>query len=149
MSLSEWLFIIMKSINLHFDGVLTVSKYFIGEKRLTSGETTWCEIRVNGPHFTPRANNEVLVEVVINALICTKRDEENIYTHVHSVADAMNAFTLSIPLLDENGDVIICLDIDATNEPTILVNHYGEVAPSEELIRSTIEATYNMEVKHG
>lgn len=145
MTIPEWLYAMLASINVHFITIVQqgqdLKTHVLTEKRETNLDN-WCEVLVQGPHFNPRDVTNFDAEVTILTMVNTVRKDNKMYKHYDNIKKAMEAYDFTIPITEEDGTIIDCFQLDVTEDTPILVMHYGEVDIATSLFRSSIEATY-------
>lgn len=136
---------ILNSLTRHFQSEVVGNKFFTGEKRETDKYNEWVEVRFRGPDVTYLAGGKKEYYVTVNALVSGKVSTTDIYKQNKLVASTANAFPESIMIYNDT-DEVGCMNIDTDVVPHVKITHYGEDKVGTDLLRSSIEANYKIEV---
>lgn len=144
---------IAASVVVHMTTLIANIKVFVEEtERDTFDNSEWVEIRFDGPHTTKWGPSFFKVEVDINLLISTSKDETDIYKHSRNIGLARKAMQQCIPVfrygdgVDDTGEQIGILSLRQDLDRRLRVNRWGEVDKDLRLIQASVDGTYQMEL---
>lgn len=137
----------------HFNTKITGVTVFNEEtERTTFDSSDWVEVRFDGPHTTKLGPTFFKVEVDVNLLISTSKDETDIYAHSRNIGKAKKAFSQCIPIFrygdgaEDTQDQIGILSLRQDLDRRLRVNRWGEVDKDLRLIQGSVDGTYQMEL---
>lgn len=150
----KWPRWINASIATHFKQKCNgLYQYTEGDERDTETQHDYFELRIDGPYVDEVSHKTYHVDVTINALVCSIKNDQNIYTLDDDIAIVTRGFTNSIyiyqyektVLLDGEGNPIPpvyegCLVI----QTKIGVTRFGQIRTDERLMQAQVEASYRM-----
>lgn len=150
---SNWPRWIAASIHKHFlTEVTSLPIYIEGEPRSQNTVTDYAELRFDGPYAHEDSRNQWILDVEINVLIGSIPDEKDthrIYKNEGIIAAAMKPIIKVYKYGDGINDdnlLLGCLHIKQSFNQTIFIARFGQVDPKINLLQSTIEAHYKMEL---
>ncbi len=145
----RWIF---ASVSKHFDDNKQGFKLFIeGNDYDLSTETNYFEFRMNGPMLREMSKDFWKLEIVVNILVVSKRDDRSIHTIHSNVGIAAAAFTKCIPVFkygssddDDRTIQLGVLELDTRGQLGIEISHFGQVGPDTKEMQSWVEGSYCM-----
>lgn len=141
---------------LHFKNIIEpgLLLHIEGTDRRTVGEQSYTEFRLDGPFANEINPDYWLLDIEINVLIVTIRNDEDIYQHDRNVGLAATAFTKGIPVFkygdgedDDPFAQLGCLILQSGKREKIVISHFGQVADDTRMIQSTVEAHYRLHLQ--
>ena len=149
---ANWTRWILASISKHIDARKEGLNLFIeGQHRKTEGETSYLELRYQGPNLAEVSKGYWQVNVSVNMLIVTIMDDENWHDHVTNVGIAQAAFTTIFVYkygskAGDDSSLLGCLKlVDAGREP-IETSNFGQIDPNVKVQETTVEGHYELEL---
>jgi hypothetical protein len=133
------------SVAQHFATRITPTIVIDGDK--TTKADTWCELRLEGPHYTERSGM-LRVDLFVSILIQYTHGGTKLYTLETLSGDIANAFTSSISIYrygDETvdtGTFVDCLYLKPNTKSDIIIYPIGRVAPDLDVFQSKVEGLY-------
>lgn len=145
---------IAASVHKHFRTEVVGLHLFIeGQDRNTNTQKDYAELRVDGPYSHEDAKDQWVFDVEVNSLVCSIPDEmdtHRIYKNVGIMAAAMKpvikVYKFGDGPDDNPAELLGCLFIKQSFNQTIFISHFGQIDPKVELLQSTVEAHYKMEL---
>lgn len=144
---------IAASLQVHFNTLIAGITVFNEEsERTTYDNADWVEVRFDGPHTTKQQQDCFKVEVDVNLLISTSKDETDIHQHSRNIGLARKAMTQCISVFrygdgpDDNDEQIGILSLRQDLDRRLRVNRWGEVDKDLRLIQASVDGTYQMEL---
>jgi hypothetical protein len=147
---------IAASVARHVDDRRRGLPLFLEGMDHVEGQPEWIEVRVDGPYILEPSKGWFEVAVEVNVLVCTAKDAVNLYRHhdnVGTVAQAMNGpigvFKLGTGA-DDDQTLLGCLTLVRSYDQreALRVSHFGQLAATTPLMRSSVEGHYAMRL-HG
>lgn len=148
----DWIRWISQSVIIHFKTKTSpIFMYVEGRLRPDPEPEPRFELRLDGPYFDQVSNGCWDIDVEINLLITSFRDETDAYKHDRLKGIAAAAFTDQIGVfkygngINDNKNVMLgCLIERSGEREKIVVSNFGLIEPTNRLIQSTVEAHYRM-----
>lgn len=140
----RWIF---ASVSKHFStnsGGITM--YIEGDDRDTGKETNYFEFRMNGPMLHELTQDFWRIDICINILISSKRNDASIHTLQTLVGTLASAFKNSIEVYKYGNDnsLLGCLILRKIGDDVIKISNLGILNPEVQINQSSIEAYYRM-----
>ena len=138
------------SVAKHFDDRTSssIKTYIEGEKRDTNKFPNWIEVRMDGPFVVEQVSGIYKVNVDINILIGTIRDERHLYQPETNTGLVAAAFSNSISIYkfgDQNVDdrsFVDCIYLKQGTRDPLANYNIGESRPAEDLNQFQVEGHY-------
>lgn len=146
----NWLRWIKSSTAKHFFDRLKTNNLFCfieGSDRRTATHQQYAEFRIDGPYAKEINANYWQLDVEINLLVVTNRDDQDLYGHERGVGFVCETFTPGIPVWkygDSPTDLLGCLKLIPDNREKIIVSNFGQVNVDSRMLQSTVEAHYRL-----
>ena len=144
---------ILKSINLHFAGLLNRHVYYEGANRDTESLSEWFEVRIDGPSIKQLTRGQFRANVEVNILCIAVNGPNRMYLLRQMLAEAAEAMKTDI-LIKRYGDInedpdndrslIGCLELLKTPKDDIDIAYFGRVQPQTEMQQGSAEARYRI-----
>lgn len=139
------------SINKHFsDRKRGYFCYIEGQDRVDLRQDRF-EVRYDGPYIQETSKNYFQVNVEINVLVTTIKDQIDGYKDKKMVGVAAAAFTNEIPVYKfgdtvgvDDSSLVGCLVLKTSGREQIIISNFGLIQPSANIIQSTVEGHYQM-----
>jgi hypothetical protein len=139
----------------HFQDRLNPLHLFIeGSNRDTAGKRTYAEFRLDGPYSSEISKNYWQLDIDINILVVTIRDDHDNYEHERNVGIVASAFTRGIVIWkygnspgDDPLEKLGCLQMNPDRKDLIEIGNFGQVANDARMIQSTVESHYRLNLK--
>ena len=150
LSYPKWLFL---SAAKHFtDSISGITTFVEGaQERNLSGQSSWIEIRIDGPDIREVSKETMILESEINLLVATHIDHDAPAQHVINVGKATNAFTdFKVYQYGEESEddgsflEVARLEPLAEVKERIKVANMGQIDPSIKLLQTTVEGHYRL-----
>lgn len=143
------------SIATHFSTLVNgeLFQYTEGEERETEDQHDYFELRLDGPYINEVSKGLYQVDCTINALVCSIKNDENIYTLDDNIGIVLKGFTKAIQVFQLNATTAV--DGDGDPLPPIFegclvlqtpvgVTRFGQIRSDERLMQAQVEASYRM-----
>lgn len=110
------------------------------------------EFRLNGPNIQEVSKGCYIVDVEINILVTSIKDEMDAHKIHRNTGIAVAAFTNLINVYkygtgDEDDQSLLgCLILQTGRQEAIIVTQFGQVQDTNNILVSTVEAHYRMEL---
>jgi len=148
----EWVRWIQQSIILHFkDKLAPTFMHVEGRLRPTVEPEPRFELRIDGPYFDQISNGCWDIDVEINVLVTSFRDESDAYKHDRLKGIAAAAFTPQIGVFkygngdgDDKNTMLGCFIERSGEREKIVVSNFGLIESTNRLMQSTVEGHYRM-----
>jgi hypothetical protein len=144
----KWTGWIIKSINKHFDQSQTTVQVFVvgAEFNALKQQTSYAEIRVNGPKYKEISNNYFKVELDIS-IMASALSGNNIY-EIERLSGIYQSKMVPIIVkkYGDGDDFLGCLVLRDDVDPAIDTVIYGQSAEDTRIIQGSIEGAYRMEL---
>ena len=147
------------SINKHFLGFRDIIKqdqivkivsevplFIEGTDRQTSNLEDFAELRINGPLIKECSKGYFDVDVMVNVIIQSKMNNEDIYKHQRDIGTLLKAFTDHIDVFKYGDDSSFfgCLVMRTDQSQKIDITNFGQIDPAIRLLQSVVAAEYRM-----
>ena len=149
-SLPKWIYL---SCAKHFDSNISGLTTFVEgfEERDLSGESSWVEIRIDGPDIREVSKDTYIIESEINLLVATHFSPIAPSDHAVNVGKAVAAFTdfnvykYGNTAEDTGASLeIFRLKPLADNSDRIRVANMGQIDPQLKLLQTTVSGQFRM-----
>jgi len=146
--LAKWVFAsVIKSFETNLDGL---TMHVEGEERDLSGQTDWCELRVDGPEISEISKDLLKVSTEVNVLVATFRDRTDLYHESENIAKVVAALVDEIDIykygnaVGDDKSKVGCLKLlpRADLRDTTKIARFGQIDPSVNMFQSTVENHY-------
>lgn len=141
----RWLF---ASFSKHFsDGLSNDAFVYVeGQLRETNSQTSYYEVRVDGPYITEIARNRYELYSEVNILCSANHVVDNNAHRIHDMTGlAASLFTnvMAYQYGDDNA-YFGCLELvqNKKKRERIQISHFGQIDPNVPLIQATVEGHY-------
>lgn len=128
--------------------------YVEGSDSRTKEHRKHIEFRLDGPFAKELSHNYWQLDIEINLLVSTIRDDSDLYEHERSVGIACEAMTAGIPVWkygdgpdDDPISQLGCLLLIPDNRERIIVSNFGLIKEDSRILQSTVEAHYRLNLK--
>jgi len=141
---SRWIF---ASLSKHFSENISLHVFIEGQHRSTKTMLDFCEFRMDGPHYSNTSKGFWTAEVEVNILITSTITGD--FHKIHrNIGDVIKAFTgVKIYEYGDSGNLLTCMNIvPVSRGKDVLVNHFGQLEPSKELMQATVDGKYRAEL---
>jgi hypothetical protein len=142
-NISRWM---VASINKHFDANKGSLNLYVGDdhRNLTDDED-YLELRIDGPYLKQCHKDYWQINLVINVLIVSVINDDDIYRIHNSVGTVIAAMT-DIPIYKYGDDnsFIGCIILQQKGNEYIQVKHFGQLQPDVKVLQCTVEGQYQM-----
>ena len=118
-----------------------------GTDRRTEKLPAYAELRLSGPSVTELSRGYFQLDLMVDVLVCTKRNDGDIYAHDRSIQSALSAFTTNVSVFqfgDDPSVLVGCYVLLPRSKESIAITNFGQVDPTVRMFQSTIEATYRL-----
>ena len=148
--LPKWVF---SSCAKHFeDNISGITTFVEGaQERDLSGQSSWAEIRIDGPDIKEVSKNTYIIESGISILVATHFSPTAPLNHAINVGRAVAAFTDFYIYKygsdsDDTGVVLEVFRLEplANNADRIHIANMGQIDPAIKLLQTTVESHYRM-----
>jgi hypothetical protein len=145
----NWTRWIVASINKHFADIIKpdLDLYIEGTDRRTGQEQNYAELRHDGPRCTELSKGYWHIDVVVDILVVSKTNDQDIYTLERNLGLVQSAFTEDIPVFkygDDPSDQLGCLTLCPRPDEPIRTNNFGQVENDTRLRQASVDACYRM-----
>lgn len=135
--------------------ILPTLPFFLeGGDRRTEELREYVEFRLDGPYAKELNKGFWQLDVEINVLVVTSRDDSDVYEHDRNVGSACAAFTKGVPIWklgdgedDDPLELLGCMVLIPLDKERIIVSNFGQIAPDTRMMQSTVEAHYRLQLK--
>jgi hypothetical protein len=150
---TRWVF---ASVSKHFyDRRGDVAFYIEGQERDTPAPENLLEFRLDGPYFTQMSKNTWRLYVEVSLLVqCAKTGKD--YHAIHKITGQVAEAFTSIPVykygdtvgVDDNS-FVGCLTLvqELGKRERIQTNNFGQIGPDTQLLQSSVEGHYTMDLE--
>lgn len=140
-NLPRW---IWASITRHFDERREgYPIFFEGYDRTINPQDSF-EVRMDGPMYSAPSIGSEIIDIHINVLITSIKDDADAHK-IHRIVGIVGAaFTSSISIYklgDARTTLVGCMILQ---DPGIDIIHFGLVQPTNNILQATVEASYRM-----
>jgi hypothetical protein len=142
MSRESWPVWIKASVAAYFKAAEDGITFILEEEELPVVDLPRVELRLDGPDIQEHKQDEVTINVYLNLLLITQRDQNDLYDHDKLLGKLINAMTTSINVIQTTNGGAFFGCLIATDG--ITVTRYGEIDKAPELIQSTVERSYKI-----
>ena len=148
----NWTKWIIASLSRYFEqGLSPIKVYLEGQRRDTTKEESYVELRITDFNTLEASKNYFYIVADIDILcVCVKNS--NIYTIPALLGKVVTLANNSIEVYkygEESADLLGCLRLipSARGGDMVKVTNYGQVAPSIDILQSTVAASYQIELE--
>lgn len=146
----DWPRWIAASINQNFDNKKqNLFLYIEGQDRPKKEPGQMLELRVDGPYISQPTINWCIIDLEINVVVKTMKDEKDLYNIERNIGIAMAAFSDPINVLkygtgpnDDNTTSVMCLQLKTKDREKLIVSRFGIIDPTNRLMQATVEGHY-------
>lgn len=149
-NLVRWIF---ASTTKHFDSNRQGLPLDIeGFERQTKAQNS-LEFRLNGPDFQQVSKGYLLVEIEINILVTTLKNDKDAHRQARSTGIAVAAFTDNISVFklgtgaEDDQSLLGCLSLQTNDRDKIIVTDFGPVTGMDHVLQATVEGRYKMTLR--
>lgn len=129
----------------------TLGFFMEGQDRRTMENRTYVEFRADGPNIKEVSKDYWHLDLVINILVVTIRNNADLYEHDRNVGLVAQTFTSGIPVwcygdttADNPAVQLGCLLLQADQRDRVVISNYGQVKNDSRMIQSTVEGHYRL-----
>lgn len=150
LSYPKWIFL---SAAKHFTDSISVITTFVegAQERNLSGQSSWIEIRIDGPDIREVSKDTIVLESEINLLVATHIDPDAPAQHVINVGKATAAFT-DFKIFkygedsEDDGSILDSFRLQPLEDirDKIKVANMGQIDPAIKLLQTTVEGHYRL-----
>jgi len=147
-NLAKWVFAsIAKSFSENLSGL---TMHIEGEERNLSGQSDWCELRIDGPKIAEISKDLLKISTEVNVLVATFRDKTTLYRESENIGKVVTAMVEHINIYKygnqdgDDGTKIGCLKILPRADLTdaTIISRFGQIDSSVNLFQTTVESHY-------
>lgn len=108
----------------------------------------WVELRINGPRWHGSTKDEWQANLEINIFVLSKMDHRRGHRLLDNIGIVTVAMVGTIPVFklgdgaDDDQSFITCLMLKNEGKESLRVNQLGQVTPSTQMLRATVEGSY-------
>ena len=144
----RWIFAsLTKWFDDHRDGV---EMYVEGDDANLSALADYIEFRFNGPMMEESSKGWWRIDVIINILVVSKRNDRSLHTLPTNLGKVAAAFTTNIPIYkfgnnvdDNRTELLGCMTLFDSIEITQL----GQVEPNVKELQAMVQGHYRMHIE--
>ena len=144
----DWPRWIWASLTTYFTSKLN-PLFIEGFDRNTNAESDFYELRINGPVFHELTKDQWLITIDVNVLVTSTKDQNDAYKVHRLVGVAAEAFIKAIAVMRYGDDPDEQIGCFALSDDGIIITNFGQIDVDVNVLQSTIEATYSMELNNG
>lgn len=124
--------------------------YIEGHDRTLRPENS-LEFRMDGPYIQQPSKDYYIVEVEVNVLVSTIKNEQDSHKMAKNIGVAVTMFQPQITIyqygdgVDDNRTTVVgCMSLQTGGRDAIIVSNFGLVQGTNNLMQSTVEGHYKM-----
>lgn len=108
------------------------------------------EFRMDGPFSTNIAKNQYKVEIEINILVISMKDDKDAHKMQRIVGSIFSGFLDNLPVYKlgsgemDDQSVWGCYQLKGGNREKVVISHFGLVEPATRMLQATVEGHYQM-----
>ncbi len=148
-NIAKWVFL---SAAKHFTSSISgITTFVESTERLWKDDSSWIEIRIDGPYISEICKDVFKISSEINLLVATQIDPSNPVGHVINTGKAVNAFRDFIIYRygddsDDDGEMLGSFFLKPGKDlrDKVAVSNMGQINPDLKLLQTTVEGHFEM-----